>query len=203
MSVRLLFRGILATCFLLPGFGCERDLPAVSAKPAAEPLPISGLYEVEGFTIDTPTGANKRAIGGKVILKQEGDTYTATFELDAEIPGGSQYEATVIGNGEGSIDGRTLTGTADTQLVESLVPGVDPGFAYIPRSVTTRITSTSRVEITPEGEAVMTIENQGAEVDNEYIYVPSKTRMTGRRIGEAGLAGIPRRKAADSGAPEE
>ena len=79
----------------------------------------------------------------------------------------------------------------------------NPGFAYIPRSVTTRITSSSRVEITPEGEVVMTIENKGAEVDNEYIYVPSKTRMTGRRIGEAGLAGIPKRKSADTGANEE
>lgn len=162
---------------------------------AVDPVPISGLYEVRGVTRPLDGPGDGRRISGTVILKQDGDSYTATFKLDTTFPGASEpLQADVIGNGEGTIDGRTLTGTTKTQLVVSTVPGIDTAFAFIPRIVGARIESTAVTEIAPDGSVVIHLENQPAEGETDYIA--TKTRLTGKRIGDA-LVSRPRETAGD------
>jgi hypothetical protein len=118
-----------------------------------------------------------------VILKQKGDTYTASFKLDTTFPGAEDpVQADVIGNGEGTIDGRTLRGTTKTQLVVSTVPGVDTDFAFVPRIVGARIVSTAVTEIAPDGSVVIELANQPAEGEEDYL--PTQTRLTGHRVAD-------------------
>ena len=131
----LVWIGVLA-CGPGAGDGSE-------AAPAAPAAPIAGMYEVSGSTIAIGSG-EKRTLSGKIILAEQEGKYTATFNLTTMFPvGGEALPAKVIGKGEGTIQGRELTGTAETQLVITTVPGVDTAFAYIPRTVTTRLVSTS------------------------------------------------------------
>lgn len=140
---------------------------------------ISGHYRVKGLTRD-PTSPHERKITGSVILVQDGDRYTATYELQTTFPAeGGFTDAEVVGVGQGAVDGATLTGTAHTQLVISAVPGVDTGFAFVPRIVTTRIVSDSVARIRPNGTITIEIENR-AEAGQDYR--PTRTRLTGRRV---------------------
>lgn len=161
------------------------ETPDVAA--AIDPEPISGLYEVRGTTQPLEGAGEKRRIAGTVILRQDGSSYTATFKLDTTFPGASEpVQADVIGNGEGTIDGRTLTGTTKTQLVVSTVPGIDTDFAFVPRIVGARIESTAVTEIAPDGALVIHLENHPGE--DEVDYIPTKTRLTGKRVGDAAVA---------------
>lgn len=145
----------------------------------AEPAEISGRYEVRGITTD-PASPTKRRIEGTVILARDGDRYTATYELETVWPTeGGVTDAQVVGIGEGAIDGNTLTGTAHTQLVISSVPGVDTGFAFVPRIVTTRLVSNSVATIAADGSITLDIENRGAEGED---YRATRTHATGRRV---------------------
>ncbi len=155
--------------------------PVDSAPPVAV-IPIGGLYEVSGVTRVARTG-DEREISGTIILAEEGGRYTATFNLTTFYPvGGEALQAEVIGKGEGTIEGRTLTGTASTQLVVARVPGVDPAFAFIPRTVTTRIQSTAVTEVAPDGGVIIELENK--PVPGEQ-YGPTRTMRTGRRVSAA------------------
>ena len=93
--------------------------------------------------------------------------------------------AEVIGMGSGTIDGRELRGIAETQLVISTVPGIDPAFAFIPRTTTTRIVSSSTTKIAANGEVVIEIQSQPAEGET---YAPTRTLLRGRRL-DTRLAG--------------
>ncbi len=158
--------------------------PVDSAPPVAA-IPIGGLYEVSGVTRVARTG-DEREISGTIILVEEGGRYTATFNLTTLYPVGAEaLQAEVIGKGEGTIDGRTLTGTASTQLVVASIPGVDPAFAYIPRTVTTRIQSTAVTEVAPDGGVIVEIENEPAPGEQ---YEPTRTKLTGRRVSAARTA---------------
>ncbi len=164
--------------------GDSAETPDVAA--AVDPEPISGLYEVSGVTQALDGPGDKRRIAGTVVLKQDGDSYTASFKLDTTFPGQSEpLQADVIGSGEGTIDGRTLTGTTQTQLVVSTVPGIDTDFAFIPRIVGARVESTAVTEIAPDGSVVINLENQPAEGETDYIA--TKTRLTGKRVGDGGV----------------
>ncbi len=148
----------------------------------ADPLPISGIYDVEGSTMPL-RGGEERRITGSVILKQDGLTYSATFKLDTTFPGRDELlQAEVIGNGQGTISGRTLTGSTKTQLVVATIPGIDTQFAFIPRIVGARIVSTSRTEIAPDGRIVIELENRPAEGED---YQPTRTRLTGLRVSDS------------------
>ncbi len=164
---------------------CDSD-PEPGSVDAAPPMaPIAGLYEVSGVTLATRTG-DEREISGTIILAEEGDRYVATFNLTTFYPVGAEaLRAEVIGKGEGSIDGRTLIGTASTQLVVASVPGVDSAFAYIPRTVTTRIQSTAVTEVAPDGGVIVEIENEPAPGEQ---YEPTRTTLTGRRVSAARIA---------------
>ncbi len=159
--------------------------PEPGSVDAAHPkaaTPIGGLYEVSGVTRVARTG-DEREISGTIILAEEGGRYTATFNLTTFYPvGGEALQAEVIGKGEGTIDGRTLTGTASTQLVVASVPGVDPAFAFIPRTVTTRIQSTAVTEVAPDGGVIIELQNE--PVPGEQ-YEPTRTKLTGRRVSAA------------------
>jgi hypothetical protein len=174
---------LLATIPMLLSCG---DSQTPDGEPAGAAVPIAGLYEVTGVTVSTDTG-QERQIAGTVILALEGDQYTATFQLNTTYPGPeAEIPAEVIGKGEGSIEGRTLTGTAATQLVMSTVPGIDPAFAFIPRVVTTRIVSASTTSIQDDGTMVIKITNQPAQ---GVEYSPTVTTLRGRRISAAGIGG--------------
>ena len=171
---------LCATPVILLACGAE-ELPSVSAAPVA---PISGRYEVEGVTVDVATGS-QRDISGTVILSENGSTYTATFDLDTVFPTPEgEFQAEVIGEGSGTIEGRTLTGQAKTQVIISSVAGVDPRFAFIPRRTTTRIVSKSTTTIAADGSVEIEIENEPSEGEN---YSPTRTTMRGVRVSSAGL----------------
>ena len=156
------------------------------ALESADAVPIAGQYAVSGTTIETSTGS-KREISGTVILAEDGDAYTATFHLTTAFESASgAIPAEVIGVGSGSIDGRELRGSAETQVVMSTVPGIDPGFAFIPRMTGTRLVSKSVTSIAADGSVVIQIENQPAAGET---YAPSRTTMRGIRTGAALAAG--------------
>lgn len=155
--------------------------------------PIAGMYQVTGDTISVATG-DKRSISGKIIIAEESGNYTATFNLTTTYPGAEEaLPAEVIGKGEGTISGRSLTGMAQTQLVMATVPGVDPGFAFVPRMVSTRIVSKSRASIAADGAVQIEIENEGAPGE---AYPPTRTTLSGFRVSgtdvlEQGVAARP------------
>jgi hypothetical protein len=174
------FGALLALPGLVLACGSEPDPGAADAAAA---LPIGGRYEVSGVTVDLESG-HKREIAGTVILVEQGDGYTSTFDLATMYPGADQaLPAEVIGKGDGSIDGRTLRGTASTQLVMATVPNVDPGFAFIPRMVGAKIESTTVAVIAADGTVSIEIENRPAPGED---YAPTRTTLSGRRVASAG-----------------
>lgn len=180
MAPALLALSLLALGALAMGCGPGASEPPDVAAPV-DPVPISGLYDVSGTTRAINGPGDERRIAGTVVLKQTGDTYSATFKLDTTFPGAEDpVQADVIGQGEGTVEGRSLRGTARTQLVVSTVPGVDTDFAFVPRIVGARLVSTATTEIAPDGSLVIELENQPAE--GEHDYLPTRTRLTGRRV---------------------
>lgn len=144
---------------------------------------FSGLYDVVGSSEEVGSGES-RGLTGTVVLRQEGDRYTATFELDTHFPyGDAKVAATVIGQGSGRVEGRTLVGEATTQVVISTVPGVDPGFAFIPRMVTARVVSVSKTVIEDDGSVSIELENRAADGAS---YAPTRTRLNGTRVALQG-----------------
>ncbi len=171
----------------------DRDSAPPDVAAPIDPLPISGLYDVSGVTRAVAAGpGEERHIAGTVILRQNGDSYTATFKLDTTFPGVEDpVQADVIGSGEGSIEGRTLRGTTQTQLVVSTVPGIDTDFAFVPRIVGARVASTAVTEIAPDGSLRIELENQPAEGEEDYL--PTHTTLTGRRIADDSAGALPKR----------
>jgi hypothetical protein len=179
--------------FAFASAACGREEAPVEETPAAAeapPAPIAGRYEVRGSTVAIASGF-ERHISGTVILATEGNSYTATFDLETTYPDPAAAEpiiAEVIGKGEGTIEGRTLRGTAQTQIVAATVPNVDPGFAFIPRSVSTRVISTSVTTISADGNVDIEIENRPAPGEE---YQPTRTTLTGRRVEAAQIDKAP------------
>ena len=179
---------LIALCAALLVFSaCDRGPQPTTEEPAAaEAVPIAGMYEVAGNTIDIDTGRT-REISGTVILAHDGDSYTATFHLDTVWEGrDGTLPAEVIGNGSGTIEGQTLNGSAETQLVISTIPGIDPGFAYIPRNTTTRLVSKSVTTLAADGSILILIENTPAPGED---YTPTRTTLRGIRTGAEPIEG--------------
>ncbi|MDJ0848275.1 MAG: hypothetical protein QNK04_07865 [Myxococcota bacterium] len=175
---------VLAAALL--ALGCSGgEQPEEAAT--GETVPIAGLYEVRGVTVAVESG-HKREIAGTIILAEEGGHYTSTFNLTTTYPGAEEaLPAEVIGKGDGTIEGRTLKGTAQTQLVMATVPGIDPGFAFVPRMVSTRIQSTTVATVSPDGTVNVQIENEPVAGEQ---YAPTRTTLNGRRVSAAGLENI-------------
>lgn len=173
MKARLL---VLQGAAVLSLAACDRGDGGSEALPMT---PISGIYEVTGETV-TPGTGDKRSISGKIIIAEDGEHYTATFHLTTTYPGAEEaLPAEVIGKGEGVVDGRSLNGTANTQLVMATVPGVDPGFAFVRRMVSARIVSESKATIAADGGVQIQIENHGADGET---YTPTRTTLSGFRV---------------------
>jgi hypothetical protein len=178
MELRILVTAICAV--LLAMGGCRPG--GESTAEDTPPAPIAGMYDVAGTTIDTAAGS-RRKISGTVILAADDGHYTATFHLDTEFPSGAGVlPAEVIGKGDGTIEGRTLRGTAATQIVVTTVPGIDPAFAFIPRTTTTRIQSDSIATIGVDGSATIEIKNSPLAGES---YSPTRTTLRGKRVGDA------------------
>ena len=177
-------RGLLALPALWLACGGEPEAPEAGA--AAEAVPIGGRYEVKGVTVSLESG-HQREIAGIIIIAETEGGYSSTFNLTTTYPGADQaLPAEVIGRGEGTVDGRSLEGTAETQLVMATVPNVDPNFAFIPRMVSTRIASTTRATIAADGSVTIQIENRPAEGED---YAPTRTTLHGARVSAAGIGG--------------
>jgi hypothetical protein len=173
MSVRRwLLSGALA---LAMACGASQDTGEGSAAP--EGLQIAGVYQVTGVTIGLEDGL-QRPIHGSVKLLVEDGLYTAHVELDTYFPGSEARAARVVGTGDGRIEGRVLEGMVHTQLVAASVPGVDVGFAFVPREVGPRIRSRSRAEFLPEGSVHIELENQPEPGEQ---YRPTRTELVGYR----------------------
>ena len=163
--------------------GDASERRSVDAAPP-QPEPISGLYEVTGTTVDKSTGM-ERNVSGMVIVDVDGDVYTTTFDLRTNLltDGGTQ-RAELIGRGEGRVSGRTLDGSAQTQLIVSLVPGVDASFGMLPRHATARIVNKSHATIAPNGAVRIEIDSEAAPGSD---YRPTRTTLRGKRVAADGL----------------
>jgi hypothetical protein len=157
--------------------------PAPAADAPKPAPPQSGLYEMSGETIDPATGT-RRPIRGTIMVRVEGARYTTHFEFSTTFPGTEATAARVTGTGEGQVQGSRLVGEAHTQLTVAAAPGVDVGFAFVPREVSPRIRSTSTASFFADGTVRAEIQNV-AEEGSEYA--PTKTTLTGtRRQGATG-----------------
>lgn len=178
MKARLL---VLRSAAVLSLAACGGGNGEVEELPAT---PIAGMYEVTGETI-TPATGDTRSISGKIIIAEEGGRYTATFNLTTTYPGAEEaLPAEVIGKGEGLVNDRSLTGTAQTQLVMATVPGIDPGFAFVPRMTSTRIVSKSTARVAADGSVQIQIESQPAEGET---YTPTRTILSGFRVSSTNV----------------
>ncbi len=171
---------VLVTAALLVTLGCGSSTDVASPPGGGSAADLAGMWEVEGTTVEKGNEDSQRDITGTVILSQDGATYTSTFTMKTMFPtpGGASVDTDVIGTGDGTIDGRNLRGTAQTQLVMASVPGVDTGFAFMPRTVSTRIVSKVRGELRDDGSISLEIESEPAEGEE---YVPTRTVLSGRR----------------------
>ncbi|MGH0029450.1 MAG: hypothetical protein ACQGVC_06650 [Myxococcota bacterium] len=173
--------GLAAVLLVACGDAPAGDAPVEAAPPT---LPLTGTYQVSGTTVDKATGA-ERGVSGVIVVKAEGDRYTSTFSLNTTLHGaGEPQKAELIGQGEGAIEGRTLVGTAETQLIVALVPGVDAGFGMLPRVATARILNRSYASFEDDGKVVIQIQSEPAPGEE---YSPTKTTLRGRRVADVGL----------------
>ena len=165
--------GLMAAC----GPSSEPESPSGSAEEAG-PVSFGGRYEVTGVTIDQTNGAQRPIHGVIVLVEVEGGTrYTSHVELETLFPGSDAVAAEVVGTGEGVVSARKLEGIAETQLVAGSVPGVDTGFAFVPRQVSQRIRSSAVGEIMDDGTISLEIHNDPAEGEAEYT--PTQTLLVG------------------------
>ena len=172
---------------LLVGCGGERedagtDRPGASAEALPHGSdPFSGSYRVRGRTTDVVRGDTRR-IQGIVVLTEKDGVYSSNSELETKFPSaGGPVDAQVIGTGSGARSGDALSGVTQTQLVMSTVPGVDTGFAWVPRTVGPRLVSTWKAHFRRDGTLLVEIQNQPAE---GVEYSPTTTTLYGTRIEE-------------------
>jgi hypothetical protein len=178
---------VAASTALVIACGGEEETPPVAAAPPVAPEPLSGLYEVSGFTVDKATGV-QRALAGTVIVDVDGAAYTTTFGLATNLDvGGAVQKAELIGKGSGRVDDRKLEGTAETQLIVALVPGVDPGFGLLPRHATAQIVNRSTAVIEPDGSVRIEIDSEAAP---GTTYAPTHTKLRGKRVAAKGIEGM-------------
>jgi hypothetical protein len=165
---------------LAGGLSCGSGDEVAGTPTSGPPAELAGLWKVEGATVEKDNEASRRSISGTVVLSQQGDRYTSTFTMKTMLPTpeGASVDTDVIGKGEGEIQGHTLLGTAHTQLVMATVPGVDTGFAFVPRQVSTRIVSSVKGEVLRDGTLALEIESVP---EPGQVYRPTRTRLTGRR----------------------
>ena len=176
---------LLGSAVCSGGCSSESELSPVSTKQPAEPRALSGIYRVSGTTSQLD-GSNERSISGTVTLSIDGDQYISSYNLKTTFPGrDDDMLADVVGTGSGEVHGPTLTGTSQTQLVVSTVPGVDPSFAFVPRVVSLRLQSVTLALFEADGQVTMESTNQPGEGED---YIPTRSILKGERIAESATA---------------
>jgi len=176
----------IASAPFLVGCGGERESTSTdrpnATRAAAFPDdsdPFSGSYRVRGLTTDVVHGDTRR-IQGIVVLTEKDGVYSSSSDLETKYPSaGGPVDAQVIGTGSGARSGDTVSGITHTQLVMSTVPGVDTGFAWVPRTVGPRLVSTWKAYFRRDGTLVVEIGNEPAE---GVEYSPTTTTLYGTRI---------------------
>jgi hypothetical protein len=165
----------------------QKAVPQVGSGPTATLSPdaradFSGAYHVSGKTIEKGT-TNARPLEGTIILVQEGNSYTATFDLQTELPTpeGPAARAQVVGKGDGAVKGGALEGSATTQIVWATVPGVDSQFAFVPKRFGPRLESKSKARLQPDGSILIEIDSEGIGGSR---YTPTHTSLRGVRMRE-------------------
>jgi|SRR5215469_5060759 len=165
----------------------QKVVPQVGAAPPTTPFPeaaadFSGAYRVSGRTIEKGT-TNSRPLEGTIILVQEGNSYTATFDLQTELPTpeGPSARAKVVGKGDGAVKGTALEGSATTQIVWAAVPGVDSQFAFVPKRFGPRLESKSKAQLQADGSILIEIDSEGIGGSS---YTPTHTSLRGVRMNE-------------------
>lgn len=178
-----LLAALAAACGEAPPDAAEPSAPEPEA-PAAE-RDLSGVYQVVGRTVDQQTG-DTRELVGTVVFQQEGDRYTTRFEMKTEYPvEGGAIAADVLGEGSGRIEGDRLEGRSHTQLVLSTVPGVDTGFAFVPREVGPRIESRTQGSVLADGTIEFDARNEAA-AEGGQGYRPTHTTLRATRVADIG-----------------
>jgi len=157
-----------------------------TVTPAKARPDFSGSYRVSGKTIEKGT-TNSRPLNGLIILVQEGDACTATFDLQTQLPTpeGPSARAEGVGKGDGVVKGDGLEGTATTQIVWAAVPGVDTQFAFVPKRFGPRLASESKARLQPDGSIRIEIDSKGV---GGAQYTPTHTTLRGFRMTEAKAA---------------
>jgi len=141
--------------------------------------PWSGTYDMRGMTTDLASG-DQRRIEGHIVIAKKGKGWSASADLSTEYPAeGGAVHTDVIGDGVGLPKGDRLEGSAHTQLVIGTVPGVDTGFAFIPRQVGPRIVSQWTAHFEKDGTLVVELANAPEKGEK---YRPTKTTLRGKRV---------------------
>ena len=168
-----------AILFLAGALACGGDSDEASRPKDATPASIAGTYRIEGTTTVIGHEDQSREISGMVVMTQEGDTWSAHFELETMYPGpDGPLPAQVVGTGGGTITGNAFEGSAETQIVASRIPGIDSQFTLVPPSFGVRIVSTSTGTVNDDGSLTLEIENRAAEGQE---YIPTRTTVRGER----------------------
>lgn len=166
---------------------CSPEREVAAPGPVSDAL--SGTYFVQGVT--TPVGSEEgRPIEGTLILVEEADgSYSSSFHLRSTYPGpDGSVESEVVGTGQGLVQGRSLVGTAETQILTAAFPGVDAKFPFLPRQYGPRVVSTTFAEVEENGSVSIEIQTHAAEGQD---YAATTTRMKGERARPTGVAGFP------------
>jgi hypothetical protein len=179
----------MPSALLLLGCGAEGERAGTSSRPAAlveaDRLgvdPFAGSYRVRGLTTDVARGDSRR-IQGIIVITEKEEGYSTKADLETKYPSeGGPVDADVIGTGTAERSRDALRGTSETQLVMSTVPGVDTGFAWVPRTVGPRLVSIWEAHFRQDGTLVVEIRNEPAE---GVEYSPTTTTLYGTRIEEA------------------
>ena len=172
---------IIVTLAVAAVLACGAEEREVSSSPPVptEPIDVSGSYEVKGVTTELRSGAT-RDIQGMLILAQTGNAYTASFHMNTLYPtADGTLPAEVVGQGDGTIEGNELTGTAEIQLIFGIVPGAAAQFPLAPRIYGPRLVSASSGSITADGTLSFETTNEGAEGEE---YPPTRTTVSGARV---------------------
>lgn len=189
---RLRKRFVFGFCFALVAFAVaacgapeSEAPPATPAEPPAapastmpDPAAASGVYEVHGVTVQASDG-ELREIGGVLRLHVQGETFSATYELETTLQGpDEEVSATVAGWGQGMVVGDTMAGTISSSMVPAGVDVAAAGEGMLPEQEFL-VMSSSVARFTPAGTLQVELQNHPG-IGQQYS--PSVTVLEGRRV---------------------
>jgi hypothetical protein len=162
----------------LVGLSCAEERPSAPSR-ELPPLHLSGSYRVQGLTREVGSDQS-RDIQGMLILAEADLEYSVSFHLTTMYPSqDGVLPAEVVGSGKGSVSGRSLQGSAATQLILGMVPGEAGRFPLAPRVYGPRLVSRSTGTIEDDGTLVFESRNEAAP---GVSYRATRTTLRGVRV---------------------